>query len=179
MSWLRDLPITWSRHVLDMWPLTWSAHMISTRDLQTLSWYQVIINTNICVMTTSKSLISYTITTSSHYHGTYCPSSKDLVWASSRSALEARKEDYFKINASPGIRWWWLDRGEVPSIATTGAWSRRNALNRFEEDHWGSHEWSGKGRWLAARGLAWPFGTPTSASTMKHRTTRWIGMTAE
>ena len=41
MSWSRDLPITWSRHMtthmiyshdLDTWPLTWSTHMISIRD---------------------------------------------------------------------------------------------------------------------------------------------------
>ena len=72
-------------------------------------------------MTTSESLVSHTIITSSHHHSMRRPSSKDLVWASSRGALEARKEDYFKINASPRIRWWWLDRREVPSIAITGA----------------------------------------------------------
>ena len=72
-------------------------------------------------MTTSESLISHTITTSSHYHGTCRQSSKDLVWASNRNALEARKEDYFKINASLRIRWWWLDQGEVLLIATTEA----------------------------------------------------------
>ena len=37
---------------------------------------------------------------------------EDLVRASSRGALEARKVNYFKINASPGNRWWWLDREE-------------------------------------------------------------------
>ena len=93
------------------------------------------------VMTTSGSLICHTTITSSHYHGTRRPSSKDLVWASSRGALDARKEDYFKINASPRIRWWWLDWGEVPSIVITGAWSRGSALNYFkQEDHLGSHE---------------------------------------
>ena len=73
------------------------------------------------VMTTLGSLICHTTTTSFHHHGTRRPLSKDLVWASSRGALETRKKDYFKINASPKIWWWWLDRGEVPSIATTGA----------------------------------------------------------
>ena len=34
-----------------MWPLTWSAHMILTRDLQTSFWHQVIIDTNIRVIT--------------------------------------------------------------------------------------------------------------------------------
>ena len=152
--------------------------MILIRDLQTSSWHHVIIDTNICVMTISESFVSHTITTSSHHHGTCRLSSKDLVWASSRGALEARKEHYFKINASPGIRWWWLYRGGVPSIAT-GAWSRGSALNRFEEDHWGSHEWSGKVRRLARCGLAWPFRTSMSASTTKHHTTQWVGMTAE
>ena len=174
MSWSRDLPITWSRHVTTHI----IAHMISTRDLQTLSWHQIIINTNICVMTTSESLVSHTITTSSHHHGMRRLSSKDLVWASSRDALEACKKDHFKIIVTPRIWWWWLDRGGVPSIAT-GVWSRRNALHRFKEDHWGSHEWSSKGRRLAGRGLAWPFGTSTSASTMKHHTTWWVGVTAE
>ena len=55
-------------------------------------------------MTISESLVNYTIITSSHYYGTRRPSFKDLVWASSKGALEARKEDYFKINASPEIR---------------------------------------------------------------------------
>ena len=50
-----------------------------------------------------------------------------------------------------------LDQREVPSILSV---------------HWGSHEWSGKGRRLVGRGLAWLFGTSTSASTMKHYTTR-------
>ena len=59
------------------------------------------------VMTTSWSFICYFHTTiSSHPHGTRRPSSNDLVWALRRGTLEARKEDYFKINASPGI-WWW------------------------------------------------------------------------
>ena len=60
--------LTWSWHV--------TTHMITARDLRTSSWHQVIIDTNICVMTTSESLVSHTITTSSHHHGTRRPSSK-------------------------------------------------------------------------------------------------------
>ena len=64
MSWSLDLPITWLWHVtthiiylhdLNTWPLKWFTHMISTYDLRTSSWYQVIINTNIRVITTSTS----------------------------------------------------------------------------------------------------------------------------
>ena len=93
--------------------------MISARDhshdqptnfIQTLSHYRYQnLRHHSHVITISKSLVSHTITTSSHHHGTRRPLSKDLVWASSWGALEARKEDSLKINASPGIRWWWLD----------------------------------------------------------------------
>ena len=168
-------------------------HMISTRDHSQISSHDpdtwptnfILITSHhqyqhlrhyFHIMTTSESLVSHMITTSSHHHGIRRPSSKDLVWASSRGLLEARKEDYFKINAGLGIRWWWLDHEKIHSIATTGAWSKENALNRFEKNHWESHEWSGKRRRLARRGLAWPFRMSTSASTMKHHTTRWVGV---
>ena len=118
--------------------------MIPTHDLRTSSWHQVIINISICVMTTSKSLVSHTITTSSHHHGTRRPLSEDLVWTLSRGALEARKDNHFKINTSPGIRWWWLDRGEMPSIATIGAWSRGSALICFRPLGEPRVKWLGK-----------------------------------
>ena len=67
---------------------------------------------------------------------------KKLVWASNRGALEARKEDYFKstpvletgggslIEGKCLERYSSLIEGSA-SIATTGAWSRGSALNRF------------------------------------------------
>ena len=77
-------------------------------------------------MTTSGPLICHTIITSSHHHDTRRPLSKDLVWASSRGALEARKEDYFKINASPG---------------SGGGSVRGSALDRYnKKTTGGSHE---------------------------------------
>ena len=105
-------------------------------------------------MTTSESLVS--LTTSSHHHGTRRPSSKDLVWASSRGALEARKEDYFKINASPGsgggsVRGSALDRGEVPSIATTRRPLEGATSEVVREDGWPDAAWpnpSGRQRQL-------------------------------
>ena len=81
---LHDL-LTWSRHVTthmtcspdpDMWPknfiLTSSYHQYQHPRHHSH------------VMTTSGSFICYTTPTSSHHHGTRRPSSKDLVWASSR-----------------------------------------------------------------------------------------------
>ena len=58
-----------------------------------------------------------------------------------QGALKVRKEDYFKINACPGIRWWWLDQGEVLSIAlnkkTTGG-----ATNKMvRKDGWPDAAW--------------------------------------
>ena len=108
--------LTWSRHV------TYELHpnIKSSSIPASVSWLHPSL------------LVSHMIIISFHYHGMCHPLSKDLVWASSRGALEARKEDYFKINASPGIWWWWLDWGKVPLIVTTGAWSRRSALNRFK-----------------------------------------------
>ena len=77
------------------------------------------------VRTTSWSSIRYiyvrTISWSLHHHGTRLQQAQRPNVGLEQSTLEARKEDYFKINASPGIRWWWLDRREVPSIATTRA----------------------------------------------------------
>ena len=123
MSWSRDLPIIWSQHV--------PTHIISSHDHNTWPMNFILISSHhqyqylrhhSHVMTTSESLVSHTITTSSYHHGMRCPSSKNLVCASSRGTLEACKENYFKINTSSRFRWWWLDRREVPSIATTGAW---------------------------------------------------------
>ena len=40
---------TYQSYNLNMWPFTWSTHMILTRDLRTLFWHQVIINSVIRV----------------------------------------------------------------------------------------------------------------------------------
>ena len=57
-----------------------------------------------------------------------------------QGALEAYKEDYFKINTSPG---------------SYGDSVRRNALNRYNKKTTeGSHKWNSKERRLAGHGLA-------------------------
>ena len=121
MSWSRDLPITWSWHM--------TTHMISSHDPDT--WDQLILSRHRTYKLHPDIKSSSIPISASWLHPSLssviqllhlliitarvvCPSSKNLVWTSSRGALEARKEGYFKINASPGIRWWWLDRGKVP-----------------------------------------------------------------
>ena len=110
-------------------PDTWPTNFILTSNHH---WYQHPRHHSY-IMTTSGSLISsynYYIFSSSR-HASFIVQGPSV--GLEQGVLEAYKEDYFKINASPGIRWWWLDQGEVPSIATTGAWSRGSTLDRFDK----------------------------------------------
>ena len=124
------------------------------------------------VMTISGSLIHHITTTSSHHHSTCRPSSKDLVWASSRVFWRPIRKTTSRstpvLESGSGS----LIEGKCPWFLL--AWSRGNTLNCYKEDYWGSYEWSDKGRRLARRGLAWLFGTSMSASTMNHHTTQWV-----
>ena len=164
MSWLRDLPITWSRrvttymiysHDLDTWPPTliythgldmWPTNFIlisSHHRYQHLHHHFII---------TSWSFI-YT-TTFFHHYGTCL----QRVWWPSvgleQGALEVYKKDYFKINASP---------------RSGGGSVKGSAFDRYIKNTTGrSHKWSGKGKRLARRGLVWTFGMSTSASTILH-----------
>ena len=71
--------------------------------------------------------------------------------------LEAYKENYFKINASPG---------------SGGDSIRESALDCYNKKTTRrSYEWSGKGKRLTGRSLAWSFKTSTSASIMNYHTT--------
>ena len=141
----------------------------NARDLRTSSEHQVIEthlrHHHFHVMTTSGSLICHTTTTSSHHHGTRCLLSKDLVWASSRVLWRPTRKTTSR---------------STPVLESGGGSSIEGKCPQLlqQEDHWGSHEWSGKGRWLAGRGLAWLFGTSTSVSTIFY-ITRWVGVRAE
>ena len=148
--------------------------MMPTRDLQTLSWYQVIINTNIRVITPMSWLhpsLSFITRLLYLFIITICVIHY-LRTQRKPQASYLNKKNYFKINASlgPGVgsmRKSALNQGEVPSIATTKKTTKR------------SHEWRDKGRWLAERSLAWLFGTSISASTMIYHITCWVEVTAE
>ena len=145
MSWSRDLPITWSWHVI--------THMISSHDPDTwpikfirtssYHWYQHP-HYYSHIMTTSRFLIRHMITTSSHHHDTHCLSSKDLVWAlsmvfwrpikktTSRSTPVLESVGGGLIEGKcPWLLQQELDQEEVPLIAIIEAWLRRSVLNRF------------------------------------------------
>ena len=160
MSWSQDLLITWSRHVtihmICSHPNTWPTNFILTSSHH---WYQ-----HLChhshVMTISGSLICHvhTTITSSHHRSTRCPLFKDLAWASSRMLWRLTKKTTSR--STPVLDLVVVAWREVPLIAIIKKTTKR------------SYEWSGKGRRLAKRGLAWPFKTSTSASTMNHHTTQ-------
>ena len=98
MSWSRDLPITWSRHM--------TTHMICSHDLDTWPANFILTSSHYQyhhprhhshVMTTSGSLICHMTATSSHHHGMHCPSSTGLVWALSRMLWRPTKKTTLRL----------------------------------------------------------------------------------
>ena len=85
MSWSRDLPITWSYHVITRMiyshdPNTWLTNFILTSSHH---WFHHLRQYSY-IITTSGSFICHTTTTSFYHHGTYRSSSKNLVWTLNR-----------------------------------------------------------------------------------------------
>ena len=105
------------------------------------------------IMTTSRPFICHTTTTSSHHHSTRRLSFKDLVWALNRVLLRPTRKTTSRLMPV-------LESGGGSLIEGKCPWLLQ------QKEYFGSHEWSSKGRWLAERGLAWPFGISTSASTI-------------
>ena len=146
-----------------LYPNTWPTNFILTSSHH---WYQHLRHHSL-VMTISESLIYhvYTTITSSHHCNIRHLLSKDLVWALNKVLWRLTKKTTSRSTSVLDlvvVAW-----GKMPLIATT------------KKTIGGSHEWSGKGRRLAGHGLAWPFGTSTSAFTMNYYTTRWVGVMAK
>ena len=143
-------------------PDTWPTKFILTSSHY---WYQHPHHDS-HVMTTSGSLICHTTTTFFHHYGINCSSSKNLEWALSRVLWRPTSKTFPRSTPV-------LESGGSSLIKGKCPWLLQ------EKDHWMSHKWNGKGRRLVGHGLVWLFGTSTSASSMNHHITQWVGVMAE
>ena len=170
MLWSRDLPITWSRHMITH--IIWS-HVPDTPT--NFIKHQSIINFNIRITLPMLWL---------------CPSL--LHHQSTRLHPIVDFEQVLGVFTSRS-QWWWRERGLPRSLsmkATGGLPSRSTPIQNpvvvlwkgftliaINKSHWWEPRWvvSSMASWTQ---LARPSRTSTSASTI-HHTTRWVGVTAE
>ena len=132
MLWSRDLPITWFWHVTTHMICSHDPNMWLTKFILTSShhWYHHPRHHS-HVMTTSGSFICHMTTTSSHYHATYRPLSKDLMWALSRVLWRPIKKTTSRstpvLQSGSGS----LIERKCPRLLLV--WLRRSALDRYNK----------------------------------------------
>ena len=160
MSWSRDLPITWSRHV--------TTYMIYSHDLDTWpfrtpSQHQVIIDTNIRVIIPMSWLRpGHFVTSALYLHLPPYSSSGGVRRGFPWLLLMKTTGRLFPDQRLSRLQWWWRERGLprllLMKVTRSQWWWRERGFSSIaiNESHW----W--EPRWVVSRMASWTQHKPDS-----------------